>query len=155
MSNLTELRAVKIATEEENIAEQKMIAAEKAVVEATIVVEKITEQYEKAVKVAVDVVSIKSLSKLERELSRVVSAKVSAQEEAKRVIEVDIRKANKNKVLADRDLKFAQENPGEVKVKTEQVIKKTKTKQVENKTGQTKIRLVSNKFKGGGQYGKV
>ena len=112
-------RAVLKATIAESLAEEKMIAAEKAVVKATTIVNKITEKYEKAVQnqghAATEPITIykrvkKVTEKIGREKERAETAKVAAEIEAKRVIAEDIKKANAARRAADRALKDYKEN---------------------------------------------
>jgi hypothetical protein len=104
MSNEDEInrlkRSVLRATDAENLAEQKMIAAEKSVIESTNFANKMSEEYDKRALTA----SASTLAKFGREVTRAEVAAVVARVEAKRVIEVDIKKANTDKRNADRDL---------------------------------------------------
>ena len=87
-----------------------MIAAEKVVVETTAAANKIKEESEKAAKEIRDeierqVLADHRLDKVVREMNRAEAAKVAAEEEAKRVIAEDIKRANATKRAADRALK--------------------------------------------------
>jgi hypothetical protein len=107
MSSEAELnRAILKATVAERIAEEKMIASEKVVVETTVAANKIKEKYAKAVKESTDKVA----EKIGREMKRAEVSKVAAEVEAKRVIAEDIKKANATKRAADRALKDYKES---------------------------------------------
>ena len=103
-------RAVQKATVAESLAEEKMMAAEKAREATIIIADKMAEKYEKAVQEATDKISRKVAKKIGREMKRAENAKVAAEVEATRVIAEDIRKANATKRAADRALKDYKEN---------------------------------------------
>ena len=103
-------RAVQKATVAESLAEEKMIASEKAREAAIIIADKMAEKYEKAVQEATDKISRKAAKKIGREMKRAENAKVAAEVEATRVIAEDIRKANATKRAADHALKDYKEN---------------------------------------------
>ena len=104
-------RAVQKATVAESLAEEKMIASEKAREAAIIIADKMAEKYEKAVQEATDKISsLKAAKKIGREMKRAENAKVAAEVEATRVIAEDIRKANATKRAADRALKDYKES---------------------------------------------
>ena len=106
MASESELnRAVLKATIAESLAEEKMIAAEKAREETIIIADEMEQKYEKAVQEATDKISRKVAEKLGREADRAETAKLAAEEEARRVVAEDIKKANAAKRAADRALK--------------------------------------------------
>ena len=103
-------RAVQKATVAESLAEEKMIASEKAREAAIIIADKMAQKYEKAVQEATDKISRKVAEKIGREKERVDAVKVAAEVEAKRVVAEDIKKANAARRAADRALKDYKEN---------------------------------------------
>ena len=98
-------RNVLKATIAEKIAEDRMIAAEKAREETIIIADEMAEKYEKAVREATDKISRKVAEKIGREADRAETTKLAAEEEARRVVAEDIKKANAAKRAADRALK--------------------------------------------------
>ena len=98
-------RTIIKATIAEKIAEDRMIAAEEAREATIIIADEMAKKYEKAVQEATDKISRKVAEKIGREADRAETAKLVAEEEARRVVAEDIKKANAGKRAADRDLK--------------------------------------------------